>query len=238
MSVELYPTIESLDEKLSSLEDPILAARILSANPQLFPSAAAEEELSVFAAAWKRFGKIALAATAVASLIAGYVVIPKFMQHPAAVPAPIVHKAPAHASTVVPARMPAHVIAKMPAAHKVVVPIAAVTHAAISAPVPTHRAAPAPQPAVAHHVAVSQAAAAAPATQAAAAAAPAEKPLAYETNAQIVSGNQPAADMPMPNGTKTAYTGTGPNHVPAPLVVDSCTPSGGRIGSVLMRLQR
>ena len=199
MSIELYPTIESLDEKLSSLEDPILAARILSANPQLFPSAAAEEELSVFALAWKRFGKIALAATAVASLVAGYVVTPKLMQHPAAVPAPVVHKAPAHA------------IAKAPVTHKVTVPIAAVQRAAISAPAhvalpvpaPMHRAAAAPQPAVSHHVAVSHAAAAAPATQAAAAAAPVEKPLGYESNAQIVSGNQPAADMPLPNGTGT-----------------------------------
>ena len=83
MSVELYPTLEALDEKLASLEDPILSERIVSENPALFPSAAAQEEISVFAAAWKRFGTLALAVTAAASIVAGYVLTPMVLKQPA-----------------------------------------------------------------------------------------------------------------------------------------------------------
>jgi hypothetical protein len=94
MSVELYPTARDLEAKLSTLEDPALAERLLSSNPDLFTiptdepqvleSAAAREEISIFAAAWKRFGNIALAVTATASIVAGYVLTPMVVhRHPA-----------------------------------------------------------------------------------------------------------------------------------------------------------
>ena len=228
MSVELYPTIESLDEKLATLDDPALAARIALANPALFPSAAAREELSVFASAWKRFGKIALAATAVASLIAGYVVTPKLAPHPVVAPAPMVHKAAVRTAIAQP-----HL---RPAIHKAVAAIAAPAPVALPAAAPAHHAIAAP----AHAAALSHATAPAamPRTQTSAAGA-SEPPLQYESNVQIASGNAPQGDMVAPNGTKTAIAASNNHTQWGPVqVVDSCTPSGGRLGAVLQQFRR
>lgn len=224
MSVELYPNVQDLDEKLSALEDPQLAERVVSAHPELFPSAAAREEISVFAAAWKRFGSLALAAAAVASLVAGYVVTPMLNRHPAAVapPAAVVRKAPAHVLAPSHHAIPALVRRAVSHPAAVVVPAAVV----------------APRPLVAHHVA----AAAAPVTHArpttavsTAAAPPAELPLGHDPNAIIVSGNVPVQDVPVQTAAKGLPPGASP-HVQwgePGSVVDSCTPQGGRIGAII-----
>lgn len=239
MSVELYPHVEDLNERLSALEDPDLAARILSANPQLFPSAAAQEEISVFAAAWKRAGALALALAATLAIVAAPLPLARD-RAPVALPAPARHVAAPqrHAAAVVrPRPAPVH----KAAAATVVVPVQA------PAVVPVHHAAVMPRPFVAHHIA----AAAAPATSsraslapaaAAAVAAPAQVPLGHDPNAVVVSNaNAPAQDAPQVSYTKgnpPGASGSQPTQWGPPAVVDSCTPQGGRIGSILQAVGR
>lgn len=237
MSVELYPNVEDLDEKLRALEDPALADRILSANPELFGGAAAREEISVFAAAWKRVGVLTLAAAGAVAIIAGYVVTPMLARHPAPIapPAPVVRKAPAHVAAVPRSHLQPMAKAAAPAIHRVPMPLAVV--------IPAHAAVVAPRPIAAHHVAPAQhgasTAVVAPAA-AVAAAAPVELPLGHDPNAVIVSAKDaPPQNMVLPDGTKGVVSGTAGHTQWGPVgVVDSCTPQGGRIGAILQAAGR
>jgi hypothetical protein len=233
MSVELYPTLADLDEKLSALEDPELAARIVCANPEIFGSVAAREEVSVFAAAWKRFGTAALAATVAISIGLGFA----FAPHPARQAA-----SPKLAPAAAPVR---HVqTARLAFTHRAAAAVSRPASAHLAAPValpvvvPMHHAAAFSRPAAAHNMAAVHASAPASApkaasTQAASAQPQAEAPIAYESNAQVVSGNTAPVDSTPPNGTKsTATNGQGDTSVAA-IVMDSCTPQGGRLGMVM-----
>jgi hypothetical protein len=226
MSVELYPNIADLDQKLSALEDAELAQRILSANPELFGSAAAREEVSVFAAAWKRFGTIALAVTAALAIGAGYAFMPHAAVRPAIKPAiaPVfVHKTAAHTSGKRASMAAAH---SEPAAARAAAPVAA----------PAHHT-------VAYHLAPSASRAAAPAAHAAAApsaasdaGAQAEAPIQYESNAQVVSSaNAPPTDAVPPNGTKSGIVAPSGGDTSVQAVIDSCTPQGGRLAAITQR---
>jgi hypothetical protein len=226
MSVELYPNIADLDEKLSALEDAELSQRILSANPDLFGSAAAREEVSVFAAAWKRFGALALAVTTALAIGAGYVFMPHAAVRPAVEPAVVpvtVHTTAARASQKRPSAVAPHAV---PAAARAAAPLAA----------PAHHAAAYHHPAAASNVAAPAAHAAAVPSAASGAGAQAEAPIQYESSAQVVSsaGAPPTNPVP-PDGTKT---GTLSLHGDAPMPVmisDSCTPQGGRLAAITQR---
>jgi len=230
MSVELYPNVEDLDERLSALEDVELAERIVSANPQLFASAAAREEVSIFAVAWKRIGAIALAVAATLAVGAGFALRP----HTAAQPAlrPVAVPLAVRENT---RRPPAILRVQPPRRHPALVPIAPVA-AHVSA-----QKAPVSTPArhvVAYHVPAAASRAIAPAAHAiaapasASAAAPAaEAPIQYEANTQIVSGNVPPMDSAAPSYTKSVpVDGAGDTSI-----LDSCTPSGGRLGYLMQR---
>jgi hypothetical protein len=234
MSVELYPNVADLDEKLSALEDAELAQRILSANPELFGSAAAREEVSVFAAAWKRFGALALAVTAALAIGAGYVFMPHAAVRPAIKPmAPRItvrEKAPAVGQieklVVHPPRRQA--TAPSPASASVAAP------AAVAAPV--HHTVAYHHPAAASHAAAPAAHAAAAPSAASGAGAQAEAPIQYESNAQVVSSaNAPPTDAVPPNGTKSGIVAPSGGDTSVQAVIDSCTPQGGRLAAITQR---
>jgi hypothetical protein len=220
MSVELYPNVADLDEKLSALEDAELSQRILSANPELFGSAAAREEVSVFAAAWKRFGALALAVTAALAIGAGYVFMPHAAVRPAVKPAiapVIVHKTAAHASGKRVSVVAAH---SVPAAFRAAAPVAA----------PAHHTVAYHHPAAASHAAAPAAHAAALPSAASGAGAQAEAPIQYESSAQVVSSaNAPPTDAVPPNGTKSGIVPQSGGDTSVPAIIDSCTPQGGRL---------
>jgi|GEM_PF-3886714 hypothetical protein len=224
MSVELFPNIADLDERLSALEDAELSQRIVSANPDLFTSLAAREEISVFAAAWKRFGTLALAVTAAVAICAGYV----FTTHAAVRPA---IKPIAPRITVREKSPPVGQITKLvlhPPRYAVAVPAAVNVSAPVSvaAPlaVPAHHA-------VASHAAVPASHAVAAPSAASGAGAQAEAPIQYEANAQVVSSaNAPPTDPIPPNGTKSGIVAQGGGDASVQAVIDSCTPQGGRLG--------
>ena len=108
MPVELpsnLDVVEFLDERLATLEDPILKERLVSENPSLYSQALARMEREALVATSKRWGTFVLALTAAASIVAGYVLAPIAFKHqtpplaaarPAVVAAP--HKAPAPAT--------------------------------------------------------------------------------------------------------------------------------------------
>ncbi len=225
MSVELYPKVEDLDERLSVLEDPEFAQRIVSANPQLFTSAAVREDVSIFALAWKRFGALALAVTAALAVGAGFVFVPHTAVRPALQPvaAPVAVR---EKSRVLPQitklmiRPPRHHAAAAPLA--IAVPITAPVHHTVA----YHHAT-----AAAHIAAPAARAVAAPA--AASNAAPqAEAPLQYEANTHVVSGNVPPTDIPPPSYSKTGTLANNSDAAMAP-VIDNCTPTGGRLAYLI-----
>lgn len=226
MSVELYPNIADLDEKLSALGDAELSQRILSANPELFGSAAAREEVSVFAAAWKRFGALALAVTAALAIGAGYVFMPHAAVRPAVKPAVVpvtVHTTAARASQKRPSAVAAHAVtaaAPVPAAARAAAPLAA----------PSHHTVAYHHPAAASHAAAPAAHAAAVPSAASGAGAQAEAPIQYESSAQVVSSaNAPPTDAVPPNGTKSGIVPPNGGDTSVQAVIDSCTPQGGRL---------
>ncbi|HLI97278.1 MAG TPA: hypothetical protein VKT72_14515 [Candidatus Baltobacteraceae bacterium] len=225
MSVELYPNIEDLDERLSVLEDPELAQRILSANPQLFESAAAREEVAIFAMAWKRFGALALAVTAALAVGAGFAFAPHTAARPAIKPvvAPVAVREKSRALpriTKLVVQPPRHRSATAPAT--VTVPVAAPSHHTVA----YHQAA-----AAAHIAAPAAHAVAAPAA-ASNGASQAEAPLQYQANTQIVSGNVPPTDSAPPSYSKSvAVADHGDAAMPA--TIDNCTPTGGRLSYLI-----
>ena len=233
MSVELYPNIADLDERLSALADADLAERILSANPDLFTSAAAREEISVFAAAWKRFGTLALVVTAALVVGAGYVFAPHATARPAVkhVTVPVV----VHKIAVRPERAVVHparhvtLAAPAPVSRPVAAHAAAPVAAAVHHTVVYHRTA-----AASHAVTPSAHAVAAPAA-ASSAGSQAEAPIQYEANAQVVSSaNAPPTDAVPPDGTKSGIVAQYSDASVQP-IVDSCTPQGGRLGAITQR---
>jgi hypothetical protein len=258
MSVELYPSVEALDEKLATLTDPVLTERLVSENPALFPSAAETEEISVFAAAWKRFGNIALAVTAAASIAAGYVLTPPAVSHKERD-----LRAALRAQQHEIARLRARLAAEKAAAHRVAAPapvaapVAAPVRYVAPVPVPVHHAAPVHHTFAApvHYSAVTHRVTpvAAPATQPQidSAAAPESAPKS-QVDTSVATAPAPTTDtqtpVNVPDGTKTPpqvppttgrHGGWG-GHFPvgAGSVIlggpaDPCTPQGGRVGTVL-----
>jgi hypothetical protein len=220
MSVELYPKIEDLDERLSVLEDPELAQRIVSANPQLFTSAAAQEEVSIFALAWKRFGALALAVTAALAVGAGFAFAPHTATKPTLKPvtAPVVVRGKL--------TTPRHRAAAAPAA------VAAPVAAAVPAAAPIHHTVAYHQPAAATHASAPAAHAIAAPASASNGAPQAEAPLQYEANTKIVSGNVPPTDYVPPSYSKTVSVADHGDAAMAP-VQDNCTPTGGRLAYLI-----
>ena len=262
MSVELYPTVRDLEEKLASLQDPTLAERLQSANPDLFAvppepqilsSAAAREEISIFAAAWKRFGNAALAVTAAASIVAGYFLTPLAFHHQAASPAP----APVRYAIAAKARPPSHPavqkresvlratvrrdeaeIARLRArlAAKAAAPAPIVVHyvAPVQPVAPAHHAAVHQiRPAV-HHVAVVHHAVPAAHTLPAAAypaAAPEQRPqVDTSTSAQTQAAAGPATDTASSTSTSASTTTSPSTNAGTPDGTKNPPPSTGRGG--------
>jgi hypothetical protein len=229
MSVELYPNIADLDERLSALEDAELSQRIVSANPELFTSVAAREEISVFAAAWKRFGSLTLAVTAALAIGAVYV----FTTHTAVQPAlkPIAPRITVREKS--PAAGHITKLVLHPLRHAVAVPTAVNVSAPVSVAAPLGIAA---HHAIASHAAVPAAHAVSAPAAASGSGTQAEAPIQYEANAQVVSSaNAPATDPVPPNGTKSGIVAQGGGDVSVQAVIDSCTPQGGRLAAITQR---
>lgn len=226
MSVELYPNIEDLDERLAALDDPELAARIACANPRLFTSAAAREDVSIFAVAWKRFGALALAVTAALAVGAGYAFTPHTAARPALKPvvAPV---AVSEKSRVEPKII--KLLLRAPRQHAAA---AAAAGIAVPVPAPVHHTVAYYHPAAARHVAAPAAHAVAAPAAAANVAPQAEAPIQYQTNTQIVSGNVPPSDSAPPSYSKAVPVA---DHADAamPATIDNCTPTGGRLAYLI-----
>ena len=92
-------SVPSYDDRLSALEDPALAERLLAENPELFCIRADAVAGAGTAAGTpvprRRFRAVAIALIAAASLVAGYVLFPLLMKRPA--PQPAVRRAVAGA---------------------------------------------------------------------------------------------------------------------------------------------
>ena len=147
MSIQLPPHLESIDERLASLEDPTLAERLVNENPSLYSRALAQIEEEAQRSTSRRFGSFVLAITATASIVAGYFLMPVLtkQQAPPAAPAvrpPVVVGAPRPAGHHHVAGAPAHVIR-----HGAIVKHMAQSHAAVR-PIPV---APVFIPVTAHH---------------------------------------------------------------------------------------
>ncbi|MGH7714736.1 MAG: hypothetical protein ACREML_01950 [Vulcanimicrobiaceae bacterium] len=229
MSVELYPNIADLDEKLSALEDAELAGRIVGANPELFTSAAAREELSVFAAAWKRSGTLGLAVTAALAVGLGYVFAPHAVVRPAAKQV-IAHKVAAR-----PERPAVHPVRHVPVPASVTVSHPLAVRAAAPAALSVRHAVAYHRPAAASYIAAPAAHAVAAPAAVSSAGTQAEAPIQYEANAQVVSSaNAPPTDAVLPDGTKSGIVAQHSDSAVQP-IVDSCTPQGGRLGAITRR---
>jgi hypothetical protein len=129
MPVELPPNTGVVEDRLASLEDPLLAERLFRDHPELYPENPPETERQVLAWATRRFGTAVLAVTGLISIAAGYFFSPFVARHetpPAPTPAIVVpaasHPAPAHrhATTPLPPLHPAqpHHVARAPIVHK------------------------------------------------------------------------------------------------------------------------
>ncbi|MFN2460580.1 MAG: hypothetical protein ABR591_07835 [Candidatus Velthaea sp.] len=145
MSVVQPPKPDVIDDRLASLEDPLLAQRLIAENPALFGDEPPQTQRQVLAWATRRFGTAVIAVTAAVSVALGYVFTGAAMKHDA--PAPAAKAAPA-------VRAPA-----VPLTHRRAQQHAApprVQHAATVAPVPVvrHHAAAVVAPAVNHEDAV------------------------------------------------------------------------------------
>ena len=89
MSVELPSNPGNVEERLASLEDPILAEHLFLEHPTLFGDEPPQTQRAVLAWTTRRFGTAALAVTAAVSVAAGYFLTPLVMHRSApAQPAP------------------------------------------------------------------------------------------------------------------------------------------------------
>ncbi len=149
MPIEQLSPPSLLDERLASLEDPVLAERLFTEHAELYGEEPPQTERQVLAWATRRFGTVVLAVTATLSIAAGYVLAPLFREHdaksivkpPPAVTAPARAIARPHAK---PHAKP-HTVAHAAPAHHAAAPAAAVPKAASHA----HAVAPAlPHPVV------------------------------------------------------------------------------------------
>jgi len=76
MSVELPSNPGVFEDRLASLEDPILAERLFLGHPTLYANEPPQTERAVLAWTTRRFGTVALAVTAAVSVAAGYILTP------------------------------------------------------------------------------------------------------------------------------------------------------------------
>jgi hypothetical protein len=78
MSVELPSNPGVVEDRLASLEDPILAEQLFLEHPALYGNDPPQTERAVLAWTTRRFGTVALAVTAAVSVAAGYFLTPLF----------------------------------------------------------------------------------------------------------------------------------------------------------------
>lgn len=135
-----------VDERLRSLEDPVLLERLLQENPALFGDQPPQTQRGVLAWTTRRFGTIVLAVTGAVSIVAGYMLGPLAF-HPNAPPQAnvrpaVVRVAQHHSAATHPhhaARPPLHITRAAPAP---------VHHAAHVTATPHLRPQPLPPPVV------------------------------------------------------------------------------------------
>ena len=80
--------VQSYDDRLSALEDPSLAERLLADNPELFgirPSGSPERS-PASAPTWQRFRPLGIVLAAIASIVVGYILFPLLLKRPAPQP--------------------------------------------------------------------------------------------------------------------------------------------------------
>jgi hypothetical protein len=137
MPVKLPSNLGVIEDRLASLEDPILAEQLFLEHPTLYGDEPPQTQRAVLAWTTRRFGTAALAATAAASVAAGFFLTPLVThRNVPAQPVP-----PSKTSVATPSR---------PVAHRHIVKKAAPAHVAHrsalvpAAPAPVHVAPPHP----------------------------------------------------------------------------------------------
>src|ERR1700688_4944758 len=150
MSIKLPSNPGVIEERLASLEDPILAEQLFLEHPTLYGDGPPQTERAVLAWTTRRFGTVALAVTAAASVVAGYFLTPLVTHRNApAQPAPQTKTSAARPAV---HRHIAKTVAPTHAARRSALIPAAPAHARVAPPHPTlHRTTVVHPPVVVRH---------------------------------------------------------------------------------------